>query len=71
MVKSKQLVEPLTTEQLEILKENDTFKNLFDLLQDMGIRLARMETLLDGKVNKTIQNSIKDKIDTLLKEHQI
>lgn len=61
----------LSEEQLEILKQNDTFKNLFEILQDMQIRLSKMENLLNGKVNKSIEQVITQKIDTILEEHKI
>lgn len=72
MEESKEsLSEPLTDSQLQLLKENRTFKNISNQLSEMHRRLAKMENLLNGKVSRSIENILKDKLDSILKKYQI
>lgn len=66
----------LTEEHLRILKQNDTLEKILNQFQNQQLEithlkkdLGKIQNLLNGEISTTIENLIRDKIETVSQEH--
>ena len=55
----------ITEEQRKIIEENKVMKTILDHQRDNEIRLAKMENLLNGKIDKNIENILRDMVNKI------